>query len=73
VNTLVNDYVEAVRAAYGDDVANNLDMQVKDGWYLVMFKENPGPGTELWATQPTRYRKTQLQTTIANLKARAKQ
>lgn len=64
---IIDEYRETIRLVHGDKVANNLDIQVKDGWYHITFNEVPIEGGESSA----RYRKTQLQTTIANLKAKA--
>jgi hypothetical protein len=67
MSSLVEDYKEAVRGVHGDKVADNLDVQIKDGWYYVTFNELPATGGD----SSVRYRKTQLQTTIANLKAKS--
>jgi hypothetical protein len=72
VNTLIEEYRETIREIYGDEVANNLNIQVVDGWYNITFDVIPSGEAEGWINQPTRYRKTQLQRTIANLKARAR-
>jgi len=67
MSNLVDDYREAIRGVHGDKVADNLDVQIKDGWYYVTFNELPESGGD----DSVRYRKTQLQTTIANLKTKA--
>jgi hypothetical protein len=67
MSNLVDDYREAIRGVHGDKVADNLDVQIKEGWYYVTFNQPPNNGGD----DSVRYRKTQLQTTIANLKAKA--
>ena len=71
MNTLIDEYKEAIRAIYGNEVADNLDIQVIDGWYNIKFNVTPTNENETSFNQPTRYRKTQLQKTISNLKAKA--
>jgi hypothetical protein len=71
VSNLIDEYREAVRMIYGNQVADNLTVEVKDGWYHVVFNEKPD-NADL-ASLPARYRKTQLQATIANLRTRAAQ
>jgi len=70
MNTLIDEYKEAIRAIYGNEVADNLDIQVIDGWYNIKFNVAPSNETEASFNQPSRYRKTQLQKTITNLKAK---
>jgi hypothetical protein len=72
MNTLVEEYRETIRDIYGDEVANNLDVEIIDGWYYVNFKVTPAIEGESWTNQPARYRKTQLQKTITNLRAKAR-
>ncbi|KAF0247205.1 MAG: hypothetical protein FD167_3393 [bacterium] len=67
MGNLVDDYREAIRGVHGDKVADNLDVQIKDGWYYVTFNELPVSSGD----NSARYRKTQLQTTIANLRLKA--
>lgn len=67
MSNIIDDYKNAIRTVYGNNVADNLDIQIKDGWYYVKFNQLPENGGE----SSLRYRKTQLQTTIANLKAKA--
>lgn len=66
MSNLVEEYRDAIRGVHGDKVADNLDIQIKDGWYYITFNELPISGGE----SSLRYRKIQLQTTIANLKAK---
>lgn len=65
--SITDEYKEAIRAIHGNKVADNLDIQIKDGWYYVTFNELPESGGDVSA----RYRKTQLQATIANLRTKA--
>jgi hypothetical protein len=67
MSNLVDDYREAIRGVHGDKVADSVDVQIKDGWYYVTFNELPDNSGD----SSLRYRKTQLQTTITNLKAKA--
>lgn len=70
MNNIMNEYREVIRNVYGDKVADSLEIDVKDGWYHVNFRELPA-GDTLFNAQQTRLRKTQLQATIANLKLRS--
>ena len=72
MNPLIDEYREAIRTIYGSDVADNLDIQVIDGWYNIKFNVIPAGENETMFNQPSRYRKTQLQKTITNLRSKAK-
>lgn len=71
MSTIIDEFRDALRKVYGSSVADGMDIQVKDGWYLVKIDPAVIAQHESLNTLPTRYRKTQLQTTIANLRARA--
>ena len=70
MNSITDEYRQVIRAVYGDPVADNLEVEVKEGWYYIKFNQAPAGAGNEWITN-NRYRKIQLQTTIANLKVKA--
>ncbi|MBL8148362.1 MAG: hypothetical protein JNN15_00360 [Blastocatellia bacterium] len=72
MNTLVEEYKEIVKKLYGEKIADNLEVKFVDGWYEVIPKEQI-EGAVAEFNQPAKYRKTQLQKTVLNLKTKLQQ